>query len=91
MTACIKLLFHREPMFSYDLNSVVGDIAWSPYAATVFTAVTAEGKVHIHVILKVIHVHLDLQKMFITLICNDKQSFHLHHLPSCSFFVYILI
>ena len=45
MTTCIELLFHREPMFSYDLNSVVGDIAWSPYAATVFTAVTAEGKV----------------------------------------------
>ena len=36
---------YREPMFSFDLNSVVGDIAWSPYAATVFTAVTAEGKV----------------------------------------------
>ena len=45
MTTCIEFLFHREPMFSYDLNSVVGDIAWSPYAATVFTAVTAEGKV----------------------------------------------
>ena len=37
--------YSREPMFSFDLNSVVGDIAWSPYAATVFTAVTAEGKV----------------------------------------------
>ena len=32
-------------MFSYDLNSVVGDLAWSPYSATVFAAVTADGKV----------------------------------------------
>ena len=35
----------REPLFSYDLNSVVGDIAWAPYCATVFAAVTADGKV----------------------------------------------
>ena len=36
-----------DPMFSYDLNSVVGDVAWSPYASTVFAAVTADGKVHV--------------------------------------------
>ena len=29
--------------------------------------------------LKVIHIHHDLRKMFITLVWNDKQSFHLHH------------
>ena len=34
-------------MFTYDLNSVVGDMAWSPYSATVFAAVTADGKAHI--------------------------------------------
>ena len=34
-------------MFSYDLNSVVGDVAWSPFASTVFAAVTADGKVHL--------------------------------------------
>lgn len=46
----VKIWDHtrKEPMFSYDLNSVVGDIAWSPYAATVFTAVTAEGKVYVY-------------------------------------------
>lgn len=36
----------RDPMFTFDLNSVVGDIAWSPFSATVFAAVTADGKVH---------------------------------------------
>lgn len=35
-------------MFTFDLNNVVGDVAWSPYCATVFAAVTAEGKVHIY-------------------------------------------
>ena len=32
-------------MFVFDLNSVVSDMAWSPYASTVFAACTAEGKV----------------------------------------------
>ena len=36
----------RDPMFTFDLNSVVGDIAWSTFSATVFAAVTADGKVH---------------------------------------------
>ena len=34
-------------MFSFDMNSVVGDMVWSPFASTVFTAVTAEGKVRL--------------------------------------------
>ena len=37
---------HREPMFSYDLNCPVGDVVWSPYASTVFAAVTTDGKVN---------------------------------------------
>jgi len=32
-------------MFIYDLNSAVGDVAWSPYSSTVFAAVTTDGKV----------------------------------------------
>ena len=39
--------FHRDPMFTFDLNSVVGGVAWAPYCSTVFAAVTAEGKVFI--------------------------------------------
>ena len=34
-------------MFTFDLNSVVGDVAWSPFSSTVFAAVTADGKVHV--------------------------------------------
>ena len=35
-------------MFTFDLSNVVGDVAWSPYCATVFAAVTAEGKVYVY-------------------------------------------
>ncbi|EDV26891.1 uncharacterized protein TRIADDRAFT_22484, partial [Trichoplax adhaerens] len=37
----------KEPMFTFDLNSSVGDIAWSPYSSTVFAAVTDDGKIHV--------------------------------------------
>ncbi|KAL4609485.1 dynein intermediate chain 1, axonemal-like [Arapaima gigas] len=45
----IKIWDHtiRTPMFTFDLNSAVGDVAWSPYSSTVFAAVTADGKVHV--------------------------------------------
>ena len=55
LASCPSLLHHillsplpslRDAMFTFDLNSVVGDIAWSPFSATVFAAVTADGKVH---------------------------------------------
>ena len=32
-------------MFTFDLNSPVGDVAWSPYSSTVFAAATTDGKV----------------------------------------------
>jgi len=38
------LLVAREPMFTFDLGSAVGDVAWAPYSSTVFAAVTADGK-----------------------------------------------
>jgi dynein intermediate chain 1 len=34
-------------VFTFDLNSAVGDVAWAPYSSTIFAAVTADGKVHI--------------------------------------------
>lgn len=34
-----------DPLFSFDLNSAVGDVAWAPFSSTVFAAVTADGKV----------------------------------------------
>ncbi|VDI65093.1 dynein intermediate chain 1, axonemal [Mytilus galloprovincialis] len=38
----------RKPLFTFDLNNSVGDVAWSPYSSTVFAAVTADGKVFIY-------------------------------------------
>eukprot|EP00731_Ephydatia_muelleri_P003913 Em0002g89a len=45
----VKIWDHsrKDPMFTFDLNSMVGDIAWSPYCSTVFAAVTMDGKVHV--------------------------------------------
>ncbi len=42
----ILFFFSREPVFTFDLNSAVGDVAWAPYSSTVFAAVTADGKVY---------------------------------------------
>jgi hypothetical protein len=34
-------------MYALPLFVQVGDIAWAPYSATVFAAVTDDGKVHV--------------------------------------------
>lgn len=43
----VKLWDHNDPkpIMTFDLNSAVGDVAWSPYSSTVFAAVTTDGKV----------------------------------------------
>ena len=43
----VKIWDHtvREPLFTYDLGSAVGDISWAHYSSTVFCAVNADGKV----------------------------------------------
>ena len=33
------------PLFNFDLQSSVGEIAWSTFSSAAFTAATAEGKV----------------------------------------------
>ncbi|KAL8565254.1 hypothetical protein ACOMHN_001152 [Nucella lapillus] len=38
----------KKPLFSFDLNNSVGDVAWAPYSSTVFAAVTADGKVCVY-------------------------------------------
>ena len=43
----VVLCMFREPMFVFDLNSAVGDVAWAPYSSTVFAAVTADGNVSV--------------------------------------------
>jgi len=46
----VKLWDHgfAKPAMSFDLNSAVGDVAWSPLSDTTFAAVTSDGKVHVY-------------------------------------------
>jgi len=45
----VKLWDHSQklPLMSFDLGNAVGDVAWSPFSASVFGAVTNDGKVHV--------------------------------------------
>ena len=36
-----------KPLFMFDLDSHVTDIAWAPYSSTVFAASTLDGRVHV--------------------------------------------
>lgn len=38
----------KKPLFTFDLNNSVGDVAWAPYSSTVFAAVTADGKLFVY-------------------------------------------
>ena len=44
----MKIIICSKPLFMFDLNAQVGDVAWAPYSSTVFAAVTIDGKVHIY-------------------------------------------
>lgn len=46
----VKIWNHSAttPVLSFDLNNAVGDVAWAPYSATTFAAVTDDGKVHVY-------------------------------------------
>ena len=43
----LLLLHFSKPLFKFDLDSHVGDIAWAPYSSTIFSAVTLDGRVHV--------------------------------------------
>jgi len=45
----VKLWEHmrKTPLMSFDLNTQVGDVAWTPWSSTTFAACTADGKVHV--------------------------------------------
>ena len=45
----VKLWDHNmeKPILTFDLNSSVGDIAWSPVSSSIFAAVTADGKIYV--------------------------------------------
>ncbi|XP_052796191.1 dynein intermediate chain 2, ciliary-like isoform X3 [Mya arenaria] len=38
----------KKPLFTFDLNNSVGDVAWAPFSSTVFAAVTADGKLFVY-------------------------------------------
>eukprot|EP00112_Aurelia_sp_Birch-Aquarium-sp1_P015688 Seg350.19 transcript_id=Seg350.19/GoldUCD/mRNA.D3Y31 product="Dynein intermediate chain 2 ciliary" protein_id=Seg350.19/GoldUCD/D3Y31 len=46
----VKIWDHTisDPIFTFDLNSSVGDVAWAPFSATVFAAVTSSGSVVVY-------------------------------------------
>ena len=44
LTYKISLCHCSKPLFMFDLNAQVGDIAWAPYSSTIFAAVTVDGK-----------------------------------------------
>lgn len=46
----IKLWDYKksEPLLEFDLGASVGDVAWAPYSASVFAAVTDDGRVHVY-------------------------------------------
>lgn len=37
----------KHPVMNFDLNDSIGDVAWAPYSATVFAALTDDGRVHV--------------------------------------------
>lgn len=37
-----------KPVMTWDLNTAVGDICWSPYSSTVFACITTDGKVRVY-------------------------------------------
>lgn len=46
----VRIWDHRinEPIITFDLGEEVGDVAWAPYCATTFCAVTSKGMVYIY-------------------------------------------
>uniref|UniRef100_A0A8C6LFE0 Dynein axonemal intermediate chain 1 n=1 Tax=Nothobranchius furzeri TaxID=105023 RepID=A0A8C6LFE0_NOTFU len=37
----------KVPVFTFDLMSAIGDVAWAPYSSTIFAAVTIDGIVRV--------------------------------------------
>merc|ERR1711900_129617 len=46
----VKMWDHtkKAPVLTFDLGQQVGDVAWAPYASTVFAAITTDGVVHVY-------------------------------------------
>jgi dynein intermediate chain 1 len=51
------------PLLYLDLGNSVGDVSWSPYSSTVFSAVTSDGKIHLYDLNENKHDPLCVQKV----------------------------
>ena len=51
------------PLLYLDLGNSVGDVSWSPYSSTVFSAVTSDGKIHLYDLYENKHDPLCVQKV----------------------------
>lgn len=51
------------PLLYLDLGNSVGDVSWSPYSSTVFSAVTSDGKIHLYDLFENKHDPLCVQKV----------------------------
>lgn len=76
----VKIWDHNlpYPVMSFDLGNAVGDVFWAPYSATVFAAVTNDGKVHVFDLAENKHEPLCEQKVVkkskLTHVCFNKQD-----------------
>eukprot|EP00051_Salpingoeca_urceolata_P013284 m.166338 g.166338 ORF g.166338 m.166338 type:complete len:740 (-) comp17751_c0_seq9:195-2414(-) len=52
-----------DPIFTFDLGDAVGDMAWAPFSATTFTAVTTNGNVFVFDLSKNKHEPLCQQQL----------------------------
>lgn len=53
----------KYPLLYLDLGNSVGDITWSPYSSTIFSAVTSDGKIHLYDVYENKHDPLCVQKV----------------------------
>lgn len=60
-----KLWDHKlsSPILYLDLGNSVGDVSWSPYSSTTFSAVTSDGKIHLYDLCENKHDPLCAQKV----------------------------
>jgi len=38
-------MFHRSPMYVFEVGIGILDVSWAPYSSTIFAASTDDGKV----------------------------------------------
>ena len=58
------IIFHLEPILSYDVGYQVNDVAWAPYSSTVFALVTGDGGI------RVFDLHLNKYKQICKQVSN---------------------